>query len=156
MPELAAPTARYALNLMLDPEQRLLMLKRSSVASLGAGQWGLPAGKIEIGESPDAAATREMTEEIGSGHHVNLVRYVGPLRDTFYGGQFEIHLYQWQWLAGNVSLNHEHTEFRWVSKEQVREYDIMAGIEEDIAILGFWPQHFLNPERIPAHLKSSS
>jgi len=150
----APPSARYALNLLLDPSARLLLLRRAPDAHLGAGQWGLPAGKIEAGETPAAAALREMDEEIGAGHEVELVRYAGPLRDTYYGGQFEIHLYLRYWMAGRIQLNHEHTDFAWVAKEAIREYDVMAGIEEDIAILGFWPQHFLNPARIPAHLKA--
>ena len=153
MADLAPPTTRYALNLMLDAEQRLLLLKRSPRANLGPGQWGLPAGKIEVGETPAAAAEREMIEEIGAGHIIELTRYVGPIRDTYYGGRFEIHLYQLRWFEGIVVLNDEHTDYAWVNKEALGHYDVMAGIEEDIAILGFWPQRFLNPARIPAYLK---
>ena len=51
----SAPEARYALNLILDAEDQLLLLKRSLSAGLGPGQWGLPAGKIEPGESAEAA-----------------------------------------------------------------------------------------------------
>lgn len=150
------PSARYALNLLLDAENRLLLLRRSPNADLGPGQWGLPAGKIETGESAAAAAEREMLEEIGPGHNTQLTRTLGPIRDTFYGGQFEIHLFQRRWTSGTVVLNHEHTEYAWVAKEAIRDYDIMAGIEEDIALLGFWPQRFLNPQRIPDYLREKS
>ena len=40
--------------------QSLLLLKSSYRA-----EWGLPGGSVEPGESPDAAARREMKEEIG-------------------------------------------------------------------------------------------
>ncbi len=149
------PTARYALNLLLDQDYRLLLLRRSEAAKLGAGQWGLPAGKIEPGETPEAAAEREMDEEIGPKHEVELTRYVGPIRDSFYGGQFEIHLFQRSWTGGSVELNHEHTAFAWVGQDSIREYDVMLGIEEDIAILGFWPVDCLNPERLPAAYRES-
>lgn len=153
MSELPPPTARYALNLMLDRERRLLMLKRAASARLGGNQWGLPAGKIEAGETPKAAASREMAEEIGGGHQVIQRNYRGPIRDTYYGGQFEIHLFLFDWLGGTIRLNHEHTEYAWVSKESISEFDVMAGIEEDIALLNIWPLDYLNPDRVPEYLK---
>ncbi|MCZ6892823.1 MAG: NUDIX domain-containing protein [Gammaproteobacteria bacterium] len=148
-----APTARYALDVLLDSNSRLLMLKRSLDAKLGPGRWGLPAGKIEAGETPEAAAMREMAEEIGPGHEVELTRYVGPFRDTYYGGQFEIHLFQFNWTGGSIVLNHEHTEYAWVGRGEFRDYEVMDGIDEDIAILGIWPLQFLNAARLPAHLQ---
>lgn len=147
------PTARYALNLLLDAADRLLLLLRAADAGLGPGLWGLPAGKIEPGETPAAAAARELAEEIGGGHEVELLRYVGPLRDSYYGGQYEIHLFLQRWLRGTVVLNHEHTAFAWVAAEAFRHYPVMDGIDEDIAILGFWPRRHLNAARIPDHLR---
>jgi 8-oxo-dGTP pyrophosphatase MutT (NUDIX family) len=149
----APPTARYALNLLVDGTDRLLLLRRSPQARLGPDQWGLPAGKIEPGESAPAAALREMQEEIGAGHGVELLRYLGPIRDTYYGGQFEIHLFLRRWHHGRVLLNNEHTEFAWVSRESFREYAVMDGIDEDIALLDLWPQRFLNTARVPPGLR---
>ena len=148
-----APTARYALDVLLDSGSCLLLLKRSLDAKLGPDRWGFPAGKIEPGETPEAAAMREMAEEIGPEHEVELTRYVGPFRDTYYGGQFEIHLFQFNWTGGTVVLNHEHTEYAWVGRREFRDYEVMDGIDEDIAILGIWPLQFLNAARLPAHLQ---
>jgi 8-oxo-dGTP pyrophosphatase MutT (NUDIX family) len=145
----AAPTARFALNLMMDRGDRLLLLRRSDNATLGPGTWGLPAGKIEENETPNEAALREMEEEIGFGHQITLQRYLGPIRDTYYGGQYELHLFHYSWLKGIVKLNEEHTAFAWVSKEEIKNYDVMHGIEEDIALLSLWPAKYLNPKRIP-------
>ena len=33
--------------------------------------------------------------------------------------------------------------------EEIRNYDVMHGIEEDIALLSLWPISYLNPERVP-------
>jgi 8-oxo-dGTP pyrophosphatase MutT (NUDIX family) len=143
------PTASFAINLMLDPEDRLLLMLRSDRAKLGPNKWGLPAGKIEENETPHEAALREMEEEIGFGHEITLQRYLGPIRDTYYSGQYELHLFHYSWLKGVVKLNEEHTAFAWVAKEKIKNYDVMHGIEENIALLSLWPTCFLNPDRIP-------
>jgi 8-oxo-dGTP diphosphatase len=149
----APPVARYALNLMQNKAGHLLLLKRSAQTRLGAGLWGLPAGKIEPGESAADAAWRELEEEIGPGHTAKLLRYLGPIRDTYYGGIYEIHLFHRRWQAGTVILNHEHTDFAWVSPEQFCNYPVMDGIDEDIALLGLWPQRYLNAARVPPALR---
>ena len=43
-----------------DPAGRLLLVRAGD-----SGQWGLPAGGIEPGESPQVAARRELREETG-------------------------------------------------------------------------------------------
>ncbi|MEM7541840.1 MAG: NUDIX domain-containing protein [Pseudomonadota bacterium] len=139
--------------MLVDEDNRVLLLRRHPNAKLGGDLWGLPAGKIEPGESPDEAADRERCEEIGDRHEVTLARYVGPFRDTYYGGQYEIHLFHFQWHSGQVTLNDEHTAFAWVGRESWREYAVMDGLDEDLAILGIWPREFLRDEKIPDYLK---
>lgn len=43
----------------------LLLTRRSSRLSDHAGQWALPGGRIDGGETPEQAALREMDEEVG-------------------------------------------------------------------------------------------
>jgi 8-oxo-dGTP diphosphatase len=51
----------------------LLLLCRVAAGSLGQGLWVLPGGGVEFGESPEAAAVREVEEETGL-----LARIDGP------------------------------------------------------------------------------
>jgi 8-oxo-dGTP diphosphatase len=43
----------------------VLLLQRSAEEKFLPGAWGIPAGKVEFGESPDEAALRELKEEAG-------------------------------------------------------------------------------------------
>ena len=143
------PKISFSLNLILDFKNRLLLLLRSKNTKLGPLKWGLPAGKIERNETPFDAAVRERIEEIGSNHSVQLEKTLGPIRDSFYGGNYELHLFQYRWSLGTVQLNHEHIAFRWVAKQDIAKMDIMLGVEEDIEILGIWPRKYLNTKRLP-------
>lgn len=143
------PEKRFAINVLENSDNEILLLKRSPRARLGPGLWGFPAGHIEAEETPEACAWRELNEEIGKDFETDIINRLGPMRDTFYGGIYEIHLFHRRWRKGRVKLNHEHTDHAWVGKEVFREYNVMDGIDEDISYLGIWPVEYLNPAKLP-------
>ncbi|PWR24772.1 8-oxo-dGTP diphosphatase MutT [Zavarzinia aquatilis] len=49
---------------LVDPDRRILLAQRPAGKSL-AGLWEFPGGKVEPGESPEAALIRELDEELG-------------------------------------------------------------------------------------------
>src|SRR6185369_6191789 len=59
-----------------DPAGRLLLCEQSQ----GHHKWGLPGGKIRVGESPMHAAVRDIREEIGA--DVHLLEVVGVYQLT--------------------------------------------------------------------------
>ncbi len=69
-----APTPHYdvAVGLLRDADGRLLIQRRPENGLLG-GLWEFPGGKVEAGETPQAACAREFSEELG----VDVA--VGPL-----------------------------------------------------------------------------
>lgn len=143
------PVARFSINLIEDDRHRLLLLRRSPGKEWGPGLWGFPAGRVEPGESPEACSLRENREELGHDLEVEFIKRHPPVRDTFYGGRYEIHLFHYHYLKGDITLDHEHTEFAWVSRECFRDYDVMDGVDEDILYLGIWPREFLREEKLP-------
>ena len=141
--------ARFSINVLENSDHSLLLVKRSTNTDYGPGLWGFPAGHIEAGESPQDCATRERLEEIGSDHEVSLIRALEPVRDSFYGGVYEIFLFHYRWSSGTVTLNHEHTDYAWVDKQQFKDYAVMDGIDEDIHYLDIWPVEYLNADKLP-------
>lgn len=49
---------------LIDPDGRVLLTQRPEGKSM-AGLWEFPGGKIEPGETPEAALIRELQEELG-------------------------------------------------------------------------------------------
>jgi 8-oxo-dGTP diphosphatase len=49
---------------LVDPDGRVLIARRPEGKPL-AGKWEFPGGKVEAGESPEAAVVRELREELG-------------------------------------------------------------------------------------------
>ena len=139
---------RFSICLLADAKNRLLFLRRAPDEKVGASQWGFPAGHIEAGESPRECAEREMNEEIGVDHRLDPVKSVGPIRDTFYGGRFELHLFHYRWLGGRIELNEEHTAFRWAGPDEFGDLNAMLGIEQDIVLLDIWPAATFDPARL--------
>jgi mutator protein MutT len=48
-----------------QPDPALLLTRRAAGLRAHAGQWALPGGRIDPGESPEQAALRELAEEVG-------------------------------------------------------------------------------------------
>ena len=59
--------AAVALVLLPDEEGRacFLLTRRAAALRAHGGQWALPGGRIDAGESAEAAALRELYEEVG-------------------------------------------------------------------------------------------
>ncbi len=68
-PEKPAPTGNTPLVLvaacaLIDPDGRVLLAQRPAGKSM-AGLWEFPGGKLNPGETPEAALIRELREELG-------------------------------------------------------------------------------------------
>jgi 8-oxo-dGTP pyrophosphatase MutT (NUDIX family) len=48
-----------------SPNAAMLLTRRAAALTRHGGQWALPGGRIDPGETPEAAALREMQEEVG-------------------------------------------------------------------------------------------
>jgi len=68
---------------LTEPDQRILLVRRS--VEPGIGEWCLPGGFIEIGETPSQAAVRELKEEIGIEIEPPQLLSVGSHLNGYYG-----------------------------------------------------------------------
>jgi len=141
---------RFAINIIENHCNEILLLKRHMNKRIGPGLWGLPAGHIEPDETPQQCSRRELLEELGPDCTLNMIESIGPVKDTLYGGNYEIHLFHYRWQGGTIRLNHEHTAFAWTGKETYQGYDVVDGVDEDINYFNIWPHTYLNENKLPS------
>ena len=81
-----------------------------------AGRWEFPGGKVERGETDEAALVRECAEELGV--RVTVGPRVGPDVPLAHG-RAVLRVFAVTLLAGDVPRNLEHTSMRWLAADEL-------------------------------------
>jgi 8-oxo-dGTP diphosphatase len=113
---------------------RVLLVKRGGQPS--AGKWSVPGGLVELGESTQEAARREVMEECGI--RVRLAGVAGVVdrvvRDA--AGRVRYHYVLVDYLAhpedGTICAGSDAADVRWVPVAEVAAYDITDGLVDMI------------------------
>jgi 8-oxo-dGTP diphosphatase len=98
-------------------EDGTVLACRRRPGKAAAGRWVFPGGKVEAGESPEQALTREIREELGIGIRVvsHLTSNVtGPIKLVCLRAELD--------SARPVSST-DHDELRWVARERLGELE---------------------------------
>lgn len=129
--ELGCMTPKLGVDVaVLNNKEQLLVLNRSDKTG-----WCLPCGWVDVGETPASAAVREVMEETtlkveaagyisisakGPGqtqniqHQINIIVFVKLLSDPL-----------------SVTLNHEHTDYKWISDNSHLQWHSGHDIQAD-------------------------
>ena len=88
-----------------------------------ADKWEFPGGTIEQNETPQDCLKREMQEEFGI--EVSIVKYLGQSIYHYDHGSIKLLAYLTSWVSGKLALK-DHSEFRWVSAQQLANFDFAS------------------------------
>ncbi len=105
---------------LVDRDGRVLLAQRPEGKKL-AGLWEFPGGKIEAGETPEAALVRELKEELGietAEGCLAPLTFVSHRYDDFY---LFMPLYVCRVWRGSV-IAHEHQSIAWVYPKDFNQY----------------------------------
>ncbi len=111
-------TFSAGIHIAVKSHGRFLILRKSATDKDDANHWDLPGGGLNLGEQPFEAARREAKEEAGIKIDVTkiLTVWAMPYRDKW---SIEF-LVEGKYLKGEVKLSSEHSEYRWVNKQELK------------------------------------
>jgi 8-oxo-dGTP pyrophosphatase MutT (NUDIX family) len=117
---------RAAGILFKSPDDKILLMRRAGRDH--RGEWGLPGGGIEKGETAEQAARRELEEETGHRFSGKLDRATQRVREGVDFTTFTARTDPFK-----PELNDEHDDHKWVTADQAKEMDLHPGVRSTLA-----------------------
>lgn len=118
---------------LIDADNRILIQKRPP-GKPHAGRWEFPGGKLEAGETPEAALVRELAEELGV---TTLEKALFPL--SFISWPYPpVHMVMPLYGCRNwtgMPQPHVAQELAWVRPARLADYDLLESNAGLIATL---------------------
>jgi len=121
---------------LIDGEGRVLLAERPEGKSM-AGLWEFPGGKVEPGETPEAALIRELHEELGIDTWQSCLAPLTFASHTYEDFHLLMPLFACRKWNGIVSAQ-EGQRLTWVRPARLREYPMPPADLPLIPILRDW------------------
>ena len=127
---------------------RYLIVQRSKNKKAFPGMWTVPGGGLEVDDYINSPKTtldhwyfaignslrREIKEEVGI--EVGKLKYLLDIAFIRPDGVPAVILsYFCNWKSGEVKLNEENIDFKWITFEEVKNYDLVPGLLGEIEMV---------------------
>ena len=105
---------------LIDVDGRILLAQRPEGKSM-AGLWEFPGGKVEPGETPEAALIRELEEELGIGTWESCLAPLTFASHTYDGFHLLMPLFVCRKWTG-IPHSRENQTLKWVRAQELKDY----------------------------------
>jgi 8-oxo-dGTP diphosphatase len=133
MPDAAKPIVLVAAVALIDADGRVLLAERPEGKHL-AGMWEFPGGKVQPGETPEAALIRELDEELGISTHESCLAPFTFASHSYENFHLLMPLYVCRKWQGIVS-SREGQRLKWVRPAQLSDYPMPPADKPLVAML---------------------
>jgi len=119
----------------LEHDGEILLLHRQDHKSEG-NRWGVPAGKIDEGESEFEAMIREVREETGQEISLDQLEYLSKVYVKYPEYDFVYYMFRAKLNARpEVVLSiGEHKDYRWLSPQDALSLDLVGDLDNCLKI----------------------
>lgn len=110
-------------TLVLNQEDKILVIRRSATDYSRPFSWDLPGGALEEGEDPTAGIIRETKEETGL--EIKKLEVIGIVSFAEKDGdQLIMLMFKAKAESEKITLSFEHDQYKWLSKSELLDLDI--------------------------------
>ena len=140
---------RIALTAIIQKDGKFLITQRNLRKKAFPGKWTVPGGGLEIDDYVNTPKTtpagqwyfaltntlkREVKEEVNL--EIKNIRYLLDLAFIRPDGVPVVVLsYYCDWQSGEVELNEENIDYKWVSFKEAKNCDLIEGILEELEMV---------------------
>jgi 8-oxo-dGTP diphosphatase len=118
----SSPVVPVVCAVILDDADRVLLAQRPAHKHLPL-KWEFPGGKVEPGEMPDAAIAREIKEELGC--ELLILRALPRFTHQYPRTLIEMIPFVCRLAPASPAPHlHEHVAIAWVTREELKDYDL--------------------------------
>jgi len=118
-----------------DGDGRVLILRREKT-KYGLGEWCLPGGKVDYGETVEESIAKEIREETSLNCTATRFLFYQDSLPMRPGGMHCINLYIECRVEGTVRLNDESSDHAWISQGDLPRYSLT--FRNDEGLLRYW------------------
>tara|TARA_R100000152_G_C6750507_1_gene174151 strand:- start:112 stop:615 length:504 start_codon:yes stop_codon:yes gene_type:complete len=111
--------------IVTNSENKILILKRSKNIGSFPNAWNFPAGGEDPGETAAQTAIRECFEETNLRLDESDLIYIGTFDIDNSDRVNEINYFITTKYSGDIKLDWENSEYKWVSSDELKEYEFV-------------------------------
>ena len=131
-PPTGLPIVTVVAVALLDADGRILLSQRPSGKTM-SGLWEFPGGKVELGETPEAALLRELTEELDLKLQVSCLAPLTFTSHSYENFHLLMPLYVCRQWNGKPQPR-EGQKLAWVRAQDLKNYPLLPA---DIPLIPF-------------------
>ena len=113
---------------------QILILKRSEKVRSMKGLWSGVSGVIENNENPIDRAKIEIFEEVGiKEKEIKLLKKLEKMKissQQYKNHEWEIFPFLFETKKGDIELNWENSEFKWILPKELKNYQTVPSLEK--------------------------
>jgi 8-oxo-dGTP diphosphatase len=118
---------RYSTAAIIKKQDKILIARRKQGGAL-SNKWELPGGKVEKGETLQAALSREIEEELGIKIKIGKIFHTGYFKNR--NKVYKLFVFCAEYHTGDIRLQ-EHAQIEWVKPADLQYYDF-AGSDKPV------------------------